>query len=154
MLKSSLPILSVCPSILICNFGFVVRSSVKESNAVKDCGKSTLLRGFARVLRPTGGSVLLDGRTIHELPTRQVAQQVGLLPQSPTAPDGLTVEDLVGRGRYPHQSCFQRWTDADHLVLEGTVEGTAIRVGMHRRDDAWRLVSRGFHWVNEFPYNR
>ena len=65
------------------------------------CGKSTLLRGLGRLLKPAAGSVLLDGRDIHSLPTREVATRLGLLPQSPTAPDGITVADLVGRGRFP-----------------------------------------------------
>src|SRR4051794_5369046 len=74
------------------------------------CGKSTVLRGLARLARPTTGAVLLDGRSIHELATRDVARTLGLLPQSPTAPEGITVTDLVGRGRYPHQGWLRRWT--------------------------------------------
>src|SRR5438445_11623967 len=62
------------------------------------CGKSTLLRTLARLLTPREGAVYLDGRSIHELPTRQVAQRLGILPQSPVAPEGMTVADLVGRG--------------------------------------------------------
>ena len=67
------------------------------------CGKSTLLRGLARLMSPTHGAVLLDGRAIHQQPTRAVATLLGLLPQTPVAPEGITVTDLVGRGRYPHQ---------------------------------------------------
>src|SRR5690625_2468522 len=67
------------------------------------CGKSTLLRGLSRLLRPAAGAVLLDGRDLRELPARQVARTIGILPQSPTAPEGITVADLVGRGRHPHQ---------------------------------------------------
>ena len=90
------------------------------------CGKSTLLRGLARILKPTRGAVLLDGESIHQLPTKLVAQRVGLLPQSPSAPDGLTVEDLVGRGRYPHQSLFQRWSLED----EGAVAAALLATGL------------------------
>nr|MDT0666828.1 ABC transporter ATP-binding protein [Micromonospora sp. DSM 115978] len=68
------------------------------------CGKSTLLRALGRLLTPRAGTVTLDGRSIRSMPTRQVAQRLGILPQSPVAPDGLTVIDLVGRGRSPHQS--------------------------------------------------
>ena len=92
------------------------------------CGKSTLLRGMARLLRPAGGAVLLDGEAIHRTPTRQVARTLGLLPQNPVAPEGVTVADLVGRGRHPHQGVFRRWSAADEaavveaLVLTGTVD--------------------------------
>ena len=71
------------------------------------CGKSTLLRGLARLLKPAAGTVTLDGRDIHRRPAREVARALGLLPQHPTAPDGITVRDLVGRGRYPHQGFFR-----------------------------------------------
>ncbi|HZE39403.1 MAG TPA: ABC transporter ATP-binding protein, partial [Stackebrandtia sp.] len=67
------------------------------------CGKSTLLKALSRTLRPAGGTVLLDGADIHSRPTRQVARTLGLLPQSSIAPDGITVAELVARGRYPHQ---------------------------------------------------
>lgn len=68
------------------------------------CGKCTLLRALARLLTPKGGAVHLDGHSIHSIPTRALAQQLGILPQSPVAPEGLTVIDLVGRGRSPHQT--------------------------------------------------
>ncbi len=71
------------------------------------CGKSTLLRGLARLLKPAAGTVTLDGKDIHRRPAREVARTLGLLPQHPTAPDGITVRDLVGRGRYPHQGFFR-----------------------------------------------
>jgi iron complex transport system ATP-binding protein len=83
------------------------------------CGKSTLLRGLARLLSPSEGSVLLDGKSIHQMPTRAVAQKMGLLPQTPVAPQSILVADLVGRGRYPHQGWFRRWTrDDDRIVGE------------------------------------
>ncbi|MET4096211.1 ABC transporter ATP-binding protein [Arthrobacter sp. UYCu712] len=71
------------------------------------CGKSTLLRGLSRLLKPASGMVTLDGKDIHRRPAREVARILGLLPQHPTAPDGITVRDLVSRGRYPHQSFFR-----------------------------------------------
>ncbi|MDG4824584.1 ABC transporter ATP-binding protein [Asanoa sp. WMMD1127] len=92
------------------------------------CGKSTLLRGLARLLTPRGGAVYLDGRSLADVRTQDVAKVLGLLPQSPIAPDGITVADLVSRGRYPHQGWFRRWTDADHeavtkaLAATGTAE--------------------------------
>lgn len=81
------------------------------------CGKSTLLRSLARLLRPTTGAVLLDGQVIHRLPTKQVARRIGLLPQGPTAPEGLTVADLVARGRFPHQRQFQAWSTEDEAAV-------------------------------------
>jgi iron complex transport system ATP-binding protein len=88
------------------------------------CGKSTLLRGLARLLRPASGSVLLDGEAIHRLPTKQVARTLGLLPQNPVAPEGVTVVDLVGRGRHPHHGAFRRWTPADEAAVADALELT------------------------------
>jgi len=88
------------------------------------CGKSTLLRGLARLLRPLGGSVLLDGRDLHRTPTREVARRLGLLPQSPVAPDGVTAGDLVARGRAPHQRWWQQWTDEDERAVRRAMEAT------------------------------
>lgn len=81
------------------------------------CGKSTLLRGLARLLKPAEGTVLLDGKSIHTSATKDVAKVLGLLPQTPVAPDGITVADLVGRGRYPHQGWFRQWTATDDAAV-------------------------------------
>src|SRR5690606_15860916 len=77
------------------------------------CGKSTLLRSLSRLLRPRGGRVLLDGAAVHAMPAKRLARRLGLLPQSPIAPEGITVADLVGRGRHPHQRVLARWSAAD-----------------------------------------
>ena len=82
------------------------------------CGKSTLLKGLARLVRPQGGAVLLDGEAIHRRPTKEVAKVLGLLPQNPIAPEGVVVADLVGRGRHPHQGVFTRWTAEDRAAVE------------------------------------
>jgi iron complex transport system ATP-binding protein len=90
------------------------------------CGKSTLLRGLARLMSPTHGAALLDGRAIHEQSTRAVATVLGLLPQTPVAPEGITVTDLVGRGRYPHQGWFRRWTDDDEQAVTTALHATVL----------------------------
>jgi iron complex transport system ATP-binding protein len=79
------------------------------------CGKSTLLKTMARILKPSRGNVLLDGKDIHQLNTRAVAASLGLLPQGPVAPEGLTVRELVAQGRFPHQSLLRQWTRADEV---------------------------------------
>ncbi|WP_432791470.1 ABC transporter ATP-binding protein [Brevibacterium sp. K11IcPPYGO002] len=81
------------------------------------CGKSTLLRALARLLPPAKGTVLLDGNNIEKMKTKKIAQRLGLLPQSSIAPDGITVADLVSRGRHPHQSFLRQWTDADEAAV-------------------------------------
>jgi iron complex transport system ATP-binding protein len=88
------------------------------------CGKSTLLRALARLLKPKVGVVLLDGENIHRLSTKAVATRLGILPQSPIAPEGITVADLVARGRYPHQKWFRQWTDADEAVITDAMRAT------------------------------
>ena len=90
------------------------------------CGKSTLLRTLARLLRPSGGEVLLDGQDIRRLPTKQVARRIGLLPQSSTAPEGITVFDLVARGRYPHQSILAGWSEQDEAAVDAALADTNV----------------------------
>ncbi|MPV37721.1 ABC transporter ATP-binding protein [Georgenia subflava] len=89
------------------------------------CGKSTLLRGIARLLRPRAGVVLLDGEPVHSLPAKDVARVIGILPQSATAPEGITVADLVSRGRYPHQGWFRQWTSTDDAVVRAALAATS-----------------------------
>jgi iron complex transport system ATP-binding protein len=88
------------------------------------CGKSTLLRAMSRLLSPRKGQVLLDGKSIHRTPPRDLARTLGLLPQSPIAPEGITVADLVSRGRHPHQSLFSRWTRADDEAVDAALTAT------------------------------
>jgi len=89
------------------------------------CGKSTLLRGLARLMKPRVGRVEVDGRDIHSYPSKQLARLVGLLPQHPVAPAGITVADLVARGRYPHQGWFARGTAADDAAIAHALEQTS-----------------------------
>jgi iron complex transport system ATP-binding protein len=88
------------------------------------CGKSTLLRSLSRLLAPRAGRVVLDGREVHRMPARELARTLGLLPQSPVAPDGITVLDLVCRGRHPHQGIFSRWNAADDAAVAAALEAT------------------------------
>ncbi len=90
------------------------------------CGKSTLLRVMSRLLSPRQGQVLLDGKSIHRMPPRQLARTLGLLPQQPVAPEGITVADLVSRGRHPHHGILSRWSrDDDEAVASAlAVTGT------------------------------
>lgn len=89
------------------------------------CGKSTLLRCMSRLLVPLRGSILIDGKSVHHMPPRTLARQLGLLPQSPVAPDGITVIDLVSRGRHPHQGLFARWDKEDDAAVATALEATA-----------------------------
>jgi iron complex transport system ATP-binding protein len=89
------------------------------------CGKSTLLRALARLLRPQRGSVLLDGEVIQSLKTKDVARRLGLLPQSPIAPEGIAVGDLVARGRSPHQRLLQQWSTDDESAVLAALNATS-----------------------------
>jgi len=90
------------------------------------CGKSTLLRAFSRLLAPRSGAVLLDGRDLARVPAKEAARTVGLLPQSSTAPEGITVGELVSRGRYPHQGMFRQWSDADRAAVATALAETDL----------------------------
>lgn len=90
-------------------------------------GKSTLLRGMSRLLRATGGVVEVDGSDIRSVPTKRLATIVGMLPQQPTAPEGITVVDLVGRGRYPHHGLFRQWSARDAAIVESALVATDTR---------------------------
>lgn len=90
------------------------------------CGKSTLLRALSRLLRPTAGRVVLDGSDIWSYKTKEVARRLGLLPQTSIAPDGITVADLVARGRYPHQNFIRQWIDADERAVAAAMAATEV----------------------------
>ncbi|WP_344921839.1 ABC transporter ATP-binding protein [Streptosporangium oxazolinicum] len=90
------------------------------------CGKSTLLRGLSRLLRPSAGQVVLDGADINSYKTKEVARRVGLLPQNSIAPDGITVADLVARGRYPHQGFIRQWTEDDERAVLRAMRQTSV----------------------------
>src|SRR5882757_7772058 len=98
-------------------------SAIVGANA---CGKSTLLRALARLLSPRAGTVRLDGRSLQSIPTRELAQRLGILPQGPVAPEGLTVIDLVGRGRSPHQTWWRQWSKGDEQAVHAALEATSL----------------------------
>lgn len=95
------------------------------------CGKSTLLSTIARLLQPMGGAVRLDGHVIHDQPTKAVSRRLGILPQSPLLPEGLTVFELVSRGRFPWQNFMRQWTDADELAVEEALRLTGTQDYAH-----------------------
>jgi iron complex transport system ATP-binding protein len=88
------------------------------------CGKSTLLRALARLLKPKAGTVLLDGEAVHRMSTKAIAAKLGILPQAPVSPEGITVADLVARGRYPHQKWFRQWSTADEDAITAAMVAT------------------------------
>lgn len=90
------------------------------------CGKSTLLRALSRLLKPSSGRVLLDGADIHSRPAKEVARRLGLLPQSSIAPEGITVAELVARGRYPHQRLIRQWSPTDEAAVVAALAATGV----------------------------
>lgn len=111
------------------------------------CGKSTLLRTMSRLLTPVEGQVLLDGKSVHRLPPRELARQMGLLPQSPIAPDGITVLDLVSRGRHPHHGLLSRWTRQDDAAVAAALEATDTRDLAERAVDELSGGQRQRVWI-------
>ncbi|MFF9794401.1 ABC transporter ATP-binding protein [Streptomyces bacillaris] len=112
------------------------------------CGKSTLLRTLTRLLRPTDGTVVLDGEDIAKLRTRDVAKKLGLLPQAPVAPEGLTVGDLVARGRHPHQSWLRQWSSDDAGVVERALTMTGVADLADRPVDSLSGGQRQRVWIS------
>ena len=111
------------------------------------CGKSTLLRAMSRLLAPMAGQVVLDGRSINSYKAKEVARRIGLLPQSSIAPDGITVADLVARGRYPHQSFLRQWTDGDEQAVVSAMAATGVSELAHRLVDELSGGQRQRVWV-------
>ncbi|MFE7132946.1 ABC transporter ATP-binding protein [Streptomyces sp. NPDC057638] len=111
------------------------------------CGKSTLLRALSRMLKPTRGRVLLDGRAIHAMPARKVAKTLGLLPQTSIAPDGITVADLVARGRYPHQGLLRQWSPEDERIVRESMDATGVGELAERSVDELSGGQRQRVWI-------
>ncbi|MFW3476773.1 ABC transporter ATP-binding protein [Streptomyces microflavus] len=112
------------------------------------CGKSTLLRTLTRLLKPSKGTVVLDGEDIDRLRTRDVAKKLGLLPQAPVAPEGLTVGDLVARGRHPHQSWLRQWSSDDAGVVERALAMTGVADLADRPVDSLSGGQRQRVWIS------
>lgn len=111
------------------------------------CGKSTLLRGLSRLLKPAGGTVYLDGHDIHAMKAKELAKKLGILPQSPTAPEGLTVHELVAQGRYPHQSWFQQWSKEDERIVDQALTKTNLTMFADRPVDTLSGGQRQRAWI-------
>jgi len=90
------------------------------------CGKSTLLKALARILIPEKGKVEVNEVDIHSQSTKEIARQIGLLPQNPRSPDGITVSDLIQRGRYPHQGIFRQWSREDEASVNNALSLTGL----------------------------
>ncbi|RJO73475.1 ABC transporter ATP-binding protein [Nocardia panacis] len=112
------------------------------------CGKSTLLRSLGRLLRPRAGRIVLDGKAISSMKTREVARAVGVLPQTPTAPEGLTVADLVARGRHPHQSWLRQWSADDEAEVLAALARTGIADLAERTLDELSGGQRQRAWIS------
>jgi iron complex transport system ATP-binding protein len=110
-------------------------------------GKSTILKTMARLMHPSGGSVLLDGRSIHKQSTKEVAKQLAILPQNPTAPDGLTVAELVSYGRFPYQKGFGSLTKEDRRIIQWAIEATGMGEFADRPVDQLSGGQRQRAWI-------
>ncbi|CAM5766673.1 ABC transporter ATP-binding protein [Bosea minatitlanensis] len=111
------------------------------------CGKSTLLRSLARLHRPSGGTVLLDGLSIARYRPRDRARLLAVLPQGAEAPEGITVVDLVARGRHPHRSLFQPWTAADQTAVETAMVSAGVSLLAERRLESLSGGQRQKAWI-------
>ncbi|MER8000720.1 ABC transporter ATP-binding protein [Streptomyces sp. NPDC095613] len=111
------------------------------------CGKSTTLRALGRLLRPRSGSVLLDGTELAKIPTKRIARSIGLLPQSPVAPEAITVADLVSRGRQPHQRWWQQWSEEDERAVRDAMARTDVTALADRSVDELSGGQRQRVWI-------
>ncbi|KOY14602.1 ABC transporter ATP-binding protein [Paenibacillus xylanivorans] len=110
-------------------------------------GKSTILKTMARIMNPKAGSVLLDGKSIHKQSTREVAKQLAILPQNPTAPEGLTVTELVSYGRFPYQKGFGSMRAEDKRMIEWAIEVTGMTEFHDRPIDQLSGGQRQRAWI-------
>ncbi|MEO0561332.1 MAG: ABC transporter ATP-binding protein [Chloroflexota bacterium] len=125
----------------------IEKQSVTALVGPNGCGKSTLLRGISRLLKPKTGSVYLDGRKVHSMNAKELAREMGILPQSPSVPEGLTVHELVAQGRYPHQSWFQQWSGEDERIVQDALTTTTLTEFADRPVDTLSGGQRQRAWV-------
>ncbi|HEY9828348.1 MAG TPA: ABC transporter ATP-binding protein [Stenomitos sp.] len=111
------------------------------------CGKSTLLKAMGRLLKPKGGEIYLGAQAIRNLSTKAIAKRLSLLPQSPTAPEGLTVAELVAQGRYPHKRWLQHWTKDDAREIDRALALTQMREFAHCALDNLSGGQRQRAWI-------
>ena len=111
------------------------------------CGKSTLLRAMARLLKPQSGQVLLDGKDVFTCSTREIAKRLAILPQSPVAPEGMTVMQLVRQGRYPHQTWLKQWSENDERCVMKALDATDMSAFAERPVSALSGGQRQRAWI-------
>ncbi|EKM0531753.1 iron-enterobactin ABC transporter ATP-binding protein [Cronobacter turicensis] len=111
------------------------------------CGKSTLLRTLSRLMKPLGGQVRLDGEAIQHFATKEVARRIGLLAQNASAPGDITVQELVARGRYPHQPLFTRWRDEDERAVQKAMDATGVTALADQSVDTLSGGQRQRAWI-------
>ncbi|BCN29448.1 ABC transporter ATP-binding protein [Anaeromicropila herbilytica] len=111
------------------------------------CGKSTLLKTLARLIKPISGEILLDDKKINKIPSKQLARTLGLLPQSPVVPEGITVADLVGRGRFPYQTFLKGWGKKDYEAVQEALEIMGITDLANRSVDELSGGQRQRVWI-------
>lgn len=125
----------------------IPRGSLTMIIGPNGCGKSTLLKALSRMLKPDRGTVYLDGSDIHSAPTKAVARRLGLLPQSPVAPEGISVADLVSRGRYPYQKLLRQWSRDDEIIVNEAMAATGVSEFAQRSVDELSGGERQRVWL-------
>lgn len=118
----------------------IPRGKITVLAGANGCGKSTLLRAIRRLHKPSKGEILLEELSLHSLGEKALARKIGLLTQSPSAPEDMTVQELVRLGRYPHQTLLQPWNAGDAEAIEQAMAGTGVG---HLRDRRLGSLSGG-----------
>ncbi len=111
------------------------------------CGKSTVLRSLARLLKPSGGAVLLNGADIQRTRTRDLARQLAILPQSPLTPSGITIRELVAYGRFPHQGLLRSLSQDDRDAIAWALDVTKLTDMGEREVDTLSGGERQRAWI-------